>query len=200
MAGDRSRYGLLVAALGAVLLAVSVFLPWYGVSFTASGIAFAQQIGDQVVNHFGNASLQQYLSPLHAGLSSLVGQQFAAVSADQVFKYMNIVLLVLAGLALLDALLPLARAGSVPDGAGASLVLLGGVASVCVAFRMIVPPVPDGGLIALSLREGSWLALLGSLSVLVGGLWPRVPRAVAASESRVEGAWSGLSGWTPEGP
>ena len=38
---------------------------------------------------------------------------------------MSIVLLVLAGLALLDALLPLVRAGSVPDGAGASLVLLG---------------------------------------------------------------------------
>jgi hypothetical protein len=39
MAGDRPRYGSLVSALGAILLAVSVFLPWYGVSFTAHGIA-----------------------------------------------------------------------------------------------------------------------------------------------------------------
>ena len=45
MVGERSRYGLLVSALGAVLLAVSVFLPWYGVSFTANGIALAQQGG-----------------------------------------------------------------------------------------------------------------------------------------------------------
>ena len=199
MAADRSRYGLLVAALGAVLLAVSVFLPWYGLSFTASGVAFAQQVGDQVVSHYGNAALQQYLSPLHATLSSLVGQQFAAVSAHEAFKYMNILLLVLAGFALLDALVPLVRAGSIPDGAGASLVLLGGVASACVTYRMIDRPSPAAGLISLSLREGAWLALLGSLTVLAGGLWPRVPQAVP-SESRVEGAWSGLSGWTPEGP
>ena len=65
---------------------------------------------------------------------------------------------------------------------------------------MIDRPSPAGELISLSLREGAWLALLGSLTMLAGGLWPRVPRAAAASESRVEGAWSGLSGWTPEGP
>ena len=47
MTGDRPRYGLLVSAFGAVVLAVAVFLPWYGVSFTAAGIAFAQQAGDQ---------------------------------------------------------------------------------------------------------------------------------------------------------
>ena len=55
MAGDRPRYGLLISALGAILLAVSVFLPWYGVSFTATGLAYAQQIGDQAAAQFGNA-------------------------------------------------------------------------------------------------------------------------------------------------
>ena len=58
MAGDRSRYGLLVSALGAIVLALSVFLPWYGVSFTASGIAVAEQAGDQFAAQFGNAALQ----------------------------------------------------------------------------------------------------------------------------------------------
>lgn len=200
MAADRSRYGLLVAALGAVLLAVAVFLPWYGLSLTAGGAVFVQEVGDQVVAHYGNAALQQYLTPLHATLSSLVGQQLATVSANQALKYMNIVLLVLAGLALLDALLPLARAGSVPDGAGASLVLLGSVATACVLYRMLDRPDPAAGLISLSLREGAWLALVGSLAMLLGGMWPR-PRAAATPDSAgVEGAWSGLSGWTPQGP
>jgi hypothetical protein len=43
MNDDRAPLGLLIAALGAAVLAVSVFLPWYGVSITASGAASAQQ-------------------------------------------------------------------------------------------------------------------------------------------------------------
>ena|SRR5271157_2166665 len=199
MAVDRSRYGLLVSASGAVLLAISVFLPWYGVSFTAGGIAFVQQLGEHVITQYGNAALQSYLAPLHANLSSLAGQQVGAVSAHQVLKYMNILLLVLAGLALVDALIPLVRSPSLPEGAGGSLVLLGCVASACVLYRMIHPPTPAGGLVSLSLREGAWLALLGSVAMLLGGLWPRVSSSAANPEARVEGAWSGLSGWTPQG-
>jgi hypothetical protein len=195
MAADRSRYGLFVSALGAILLAVSVFLPWYGVSFTASGIAYAQHVGEQVLSQYGNAALQGYLAaPLHANLSSLAGVQFTAVSAHQVLKDMNIVLLVLAGLAMLDALFPLVRSASLPDGAGASLVLLGSVASACVLYRIVEPPTPAGGLVSLSLREGSWMALLGSLTMLAGGLWPRVSVPASGPASRVENAWSGLSG------
>jgi len=199
MAGDRSRYGLLVATLGAILLAVAVFLPWYSVSFTATGISFVQQLGNQVVSQYGNSQLHSFLPGFHASIASLGGQQLAAVSAHQVLKDMNIVLLVLAALALLDALLPLVLASSVPDGAGRSLVLIGLVASGCVAFRMVDRPVPAGGLVALSLREGSWLALLGGLMMLVGGLWPRVPAPAAVSDARIESTWSGLSGWTPQG-
>jgi hypothetical protein len=199
MAGDRSRYGLLVSAFGAILLAVSVFLPWYGVSFTAGGVAFAQHLGEQVISQYGNAALQGYLAPLHANLASLTGEQFTALSAHQALKDMNIVLLVLSGLAILDALFPLVRLSSLPDGAGASLVLLGSVASGCVIFRMIDPPTPAGGLLSLSLREGAWLALLGSLAMLGGGLWPRRAAPAPTSEARVQGMWSGLSGWTPQG-
>jgi hypothetical protein len=199
MAGDRSRYGLLVGTLGAILLAVAVFLPWYGITFTTSGLSFVQQFGNQVVSHYGNAQLQSFLPGFHADVASLNGQQLGAVSAHQVLKDMNVVLLVLAGLALLDALLPLVLSSSVPDGAGRSLVLIGLVASGCVVFRMVDRPAPSGGLLALSLREGSWLALLGGLMMLVGGLWPRVPASVSASESHIESTWSGLSGWTPQG-
>ncbi|HEV7585462.1 MAG TPA: hypothetical protein VGO14_06745 [Solirubrobacteraceae bacterium] len=201
MAGDRPRYGLLLSACGAILLAVSVFLPWYGLAFTAGGVAFVQQMADQIATQFGNASLQAYLGAQHASLSTLAGHEFAAVSAHQALKNLNVVLLLLAGLAILDALVPLARAGgSVPDGGGAAVVVLGAVATVCVGYRLLSPPVPAGNLVSLSLREGAWLALLGSLAIVAGGLWPRT-RATpsASSEATLDSTWSGLSGWTPQG-
>ena len=201
MAGDRPRYGLLVSACGAILLAISVFLPWYGLTFTSSGVAFVQQMADRVASQFGNASLQAYIGAQHASLSALAGHEFAAVSAHQALKNLNIVLLVLAALAILDALLPLARsASSVPDGGGAAVVVLGVLAVLCVGYRMVSPPSPAGDLVSLSLREGAWLALLGSLAIIAGGLWPRThERSSAAPETTLDTAWSGLSGWTPQG-
>jgi hypothetical protein len=197
MAGDRSRYGLAVSALGAIVLAVSVFLPWYGVSFTSTGIAFVAQIGDQVASQYGNATLQSYMNGLHPDLATLAGQQFTALSAHQALRELNIVLLVLAGLALLDALLPLARSdAAMPAGAGGSVVVLGTIATACVLYRMVDPPIPAGGLLSLSLREGAWLALLGSLTMVLGGLWPRAVFSPMVSDAHVR-AWSGLSGWTP---
>jgi hypothetical protein len=64
---------------------------------------------------------------------------------------------------------------------------------------MIVPPTPDGNVVALSVREGAWLALLGSLTMVGAGLWPRFQRFPGGSESPASAAWSGLSGWTPGG-
>jgi hypothetical protein len=198
MPGDRSRYGLVLSAVGAIVLAVSVFLPWYGVSLTASGVVFAQQIGEQVASQFANATLQGYMQGLHANLGGVAGHQFMALSAHQVLKDLNVVLLVLAALALLDAFVPLARSSSpLPVGAGASGVLIGSVATACTLYRMLVPPTPAGNLLALSLREGAWLALLGSLTMIAAGLWPRIGRPPAVSESRMLSTWSGLSGWTP---
>jgi hypothetical protein len=199
MAGDRSRYGLLVSALGAIMLAVAVFLPWYGVSLTPTGISFVQQLGDQFATQFGNATLQSYVGAFHGSLAGLAGQQLGAVSAHQVLKDSNVLLLVLAGLAMLDALFPLARAAAVvPDGAGGAVVLLGGLACACVLYRMIVPPTPAGGIVALSLREGPWLALLGSMMMVLGGVWPRTFSLSSSSSTGGVDLWSGLSGWTPE--
>ncbi len=204
MPGERSRYGLLASALGAIVLAISVFLPWYGVSLTPGGIALVQQVGDHLAAQYGNATLQADVGGLHSEVAGLAGQQVVALSAHQALKDMNILLLVLAGLALLDALVPLARSdASLPDGAGASVVLLGSVATICVLYRMIVPPTPPGGVLALSLREGAWLALLGSLTMVLAGLWPRMARGGGAprvgADAPPQGIWTNLSGWTPEG-
>jgi hypothetical protein len=203
MAGDRPRYGLLISALGAIVLAVSVFLPWYGISFTAAGLAFAQQVGDQAAAQYGNATLQSYLGEFHANLSSLAGHQFTALSAHQALKDLNVVLLLIAGVAIVIALLALAGAGfssvSAPDGHRGPLMLLGIVAGACVLFRVVDPPAPAGGFLALSLREGAWLALLGSGAMIVGALWPERSGTSERSDAKLESVWSEFSGWTPEG-
>ena len=152
MAPERSRYGLLVSALGAIVLAVSVFLPWYGVSFTSAGIAFAQHVGSQVASQFGNATLQSYMGALHADLSSLAGHQFMALSAHQALKDLNIVLLISPASAVVlapDRRWPVLSSSS-SEANRAPLALLGAVATVCVLFRIVDPPTPAGGLLALA--------------------------------------------------
>ncbi len=189
----------MISALGAVALGASVFLPWYGISFTATGLALVQQAGQQFVTEYGNAALQSYLGGFHATVGSLANQELGAVTAHQVLKNLNIVFLIIAGFALVDALLALARAGtSFPDGAGGAVALLGCISAVCVLFRMIDRPNPASGLMSMSLREGAWIALIGSLAMVGGGLWQTRTPAASVSDASVRSAWSGLSGWTPE--
>lgn len=204
MQGARSRYGLLVSALGAVLLAVSVFLPWYGLSFTATGVAEAAQAVQQIALQYGNAALQAAVAPAQSASASLAGHEFLSVSAHQVLHDLNVVLLVIAVLGLLDALVPLARASvPLPEGAGRAVVLLGIIAALCVGYRMVDPPFPGtNGVLALKLREGAWLALIGSLMMAIGGIWPRstVLHAALGEEPPAPGSasvFAALSGWTP---
>jgi hypothetical protein len=198
MARDRSRTGWLVSALGAIVLVVSVFLPFYGVGLTARAVAFMQQLQSEQVQRFGNAALQGELGTLHARVGALAGQQIGSVTAHQVFSTISVVLLIAGGLGVLIALLPLAREGSPEsDGTGQWLALLGAIAAVCVLYRMAVRPTEDE-VLSLTLREGAWLALLGSVAMVAGGLWPRRLRSARASDGALEDAWSGLSGWTPE--
>ncbi len=155
-----------MSAVGAIVLATSVFLSWYGIATSA-----------------------------HAALGVLARQRFVAVSAEQSIPDLSVILLVHAGLAMLDVLLPLVRAAApVPGGAGGSVVLLGTVAAACVLFRMVVPPV-GGDALVLSLREGAWLGLLGSIAMVLGGMWPRC----VYSDALARGSWSGLPGWTVGG-
>jgi len=200
MSVDRSRYGLLVAALGGILLAVAVFLPWYGVSLTPNGAAVAQNVSSQVASEFGSPALQAQMSGLHAEIGALQGHELTAVSAHQLLKHVSIVLLVLAALGILLALIPLAAAGGSADRSGNTWIgLVGVLATAFIVFRMVDPPTVAGGVLELSLREGAWLALLGSLAMIAGSLWPARADVPAASQAKIEHVWSELSGWTPEG-
>src|ERR1700733_2800768 len=126
MAADRSPIGWLTSALGAIVLVVSVFLPWYAVSLTAQGVAFVQQLQSEQVQRFGNATLQSELGSLHARLGALAGQQLGTITANQAFSKISVVLLIVGGLGTLLALLALARASSSAfDGIGPWVALLG---------------------------------------------------------------------------
>jgi hypothetical protein len=170
VAGDRSRYGLAMSALGAIALAVAAFLPWYRV-----------------------------IATVHSGVGTVAGGQLTVISARDALPDMRILLLVVAGLAMLDALLPLMRAGApVPGGAGGSVTLLGAAGAACALYRILDPPGAAGSVVAMSVLEGPWLALLASLAMILGGMWPRRVGAGAPSGAPVHSVWRGASGWTPQ--
>jgi hypothetical protein len=201
MSDDRPGYGPLIATASAAMLAVSVFLPWYGVSLTASGTAYFQQVTDSVVTQWGNAALQSQLGAANAHVSGLAGRQLATLSGHQALKYTSIVLLLLGGVAFLLALLRLVDSPGLPSAKGSSIVGLGLLATICVLFRMGEPPSAPGQFaeyFSLSLHYGAWLALVSSLGVVLGSVGPRMvsPRAGSARES--QNLWTELSGWTPD--
>jgi hypothetical protein len=198
MDGSRSRYGLAISALGAITLAVAVFLPWYGLRLTAQGAALAQQVADQIVSQYGNAALQSQATALHAHLSGLAGRELGSLSAHQALSTLNVVLLVVAALGFAIALLALARPAAASDANRAPLAVLGALAAVCVFVRIVHPPTPAGQALALSPREGSWLALLGALAIVAGAVWPRERTRVTGGDDDVRNALASLSGWTPQ--
>jgi hypothetical protein len=199
MESSPPRYGLLLSALGSIVLAISVFLPWYGVSLTADGVGYAQRVSSQVVSEYGNAQLQSYAGEVHTSIGSLAGHQLEAVSAHQALKQINVLLLIAASVAILLSLVSLAR-GKDPNtsGGGMSIAGLGLLAGALVVFRMIDPPNPASSLLSLSLREGAWLALAGTVAMVLGGIWP-AGQSIGARESpaKLQDAWAELSGWTP---
>lgn len=170
MNDDRVPFGLLIAALGAAVLAVSVFLPWYGVSITASGAASAQQELVTAAQQYGNATSQTVASQIGAQFGSLAGRQLATVSAHDVLKDIGPILLVLAAVSLLASLLRLAGVTGPFDVGGGQIALAGGTAALFVLYRMLVRPAGQTSLVSLSLSWGVWLALLGAAATVTGGL------------------------------
>jgi hypothetical protein len=195
MVDDRIRSGSFITAVAAALLGVSVFLPWYAVSITASGAASAQQALNSVAQQYGNATLQAQAKTLGAGFGAFAGHQVDTVSAHQVLKYLNVLLLLLAAIALLAALLRLAGTS---EAGGRQIALVGVAATLCVVFRMVERPAPQEGAFALSLSWGIWLALGSSVAIVVGALWPIRTSARTGSPGGAAESWDQLSGWTPE--
>jgi hypothetical protein len=184
MVVDRAPAGLLIAALGAAVLALSVFAPWYGVSITASGVATARQELDFVARQYGNAGFRTRANAIEAQFSSLAGRQLTTVSARQTMGRASTILLALAGVALLASLLRLADMRGALAASGGQVALLGGLAAGVVLFRMVFRPHGGVNFVSLSLSWGIWLALLSAAAVVAGGLiagtarmdWRRRPK------------------------
>jgi hypothetical protein len=170
MNDDRAPLGLLIAAVGAAALAISVFEPWYGLSLTASGATAAQQQLAAFAQQYGNAALQAKVDAVGARYNALVGHRLLTVSAHQAFGHISLILLVLAGIALLSALLRLADARGLFYASGKLISLLGALAAGAVIFRIAVKPDGVPAFIPLSLSWGIWLALLSAGAILAGGV------------------------------
>jgi len=198
MAEDRPRTGPLVVAVGAAVLAVSVFQPWYAVTLTASGVASAQQAINNLAVQYGNAAFQAQARGLGSSFTALAGHQVATLSAHQALKYLHVVLLILAAVAFVWALLHLAGASQPTQASGPQIALIGAMATLCVLFRMVDRPAAQEEVFSLSLSWGAWLALGSSLAIVAGGLWPRHTGPTNPSDATLRKALDGLSGWTPE--
>jgi hypothetical protein len=168
MVDNRPTPGLLVSALGAAVLAVSMFLPWYSVSITATGAAEAQQEFATAAQQYGNASMQALAGQIGAGFSAVAGRPIVTLSAHQALKDISLVLLLLAGVALLASLLRLAGVAEI---GGDQIALVGFAAVLCVLFRILSPPGTHTALVSLSLSWGSWLALVAAIAIVGGALW-----------------------------
>jgi hypothetical protein len=167
MADKRSSPGLLISALAAAVLAVSVFLPWYSLSITPTGAAEAQQQLATVAQQYGNASLQSMANVVGSQFSSVAGRPLATVSAHQALKNLSKLLLLLATVALVASLLTLA---DVVEVRGGQIALVGFVAVLFVLYRMG----PDRAPTPVSSRSRS-AGAAGSRS------WPRSGSSSAAS-------------------
>ena len=168
MADNRASRGLLVSALAAAVLAVSMFLPWYSVSITPTGAAAAQQQLSTVAQQYGNANLQSMANAVGSQFSSVAGRPLVTLSAHQALKDLSKLLLLLAAVALVASLLTLA---DVVEVSGGQIALVGFTAILLVLYRMVSRPGTDGGFASLSLGWGSWLALLAAAGIAAGGLW-----------------------------
>lgn len=177
MEDDHAPVGLLIAALAAVVLALSVFMPWYGVTITASGAAAAQTELAIAAREYGNANFQTQANILKMKFGSIAGRQVATVTARETMKRVSLILLVLAGIALLASFLRLADLRGLLFATGSQIALMGGLAFAVVFFRLLVRPGAAPNLISLSPSWGIWLALLSAAGVAAGGLMAGSDRA-----------------------
>ncbi len=198
MVEDRVRLGSFISVVGAAVLAVSVFLPWYGVALTSDGAASAQQALNNVAQQYGNTAFQTEAKTIGLSFSAFAGHQVTTLTAHQALKYISVILLILAAIAFLAALLRLAGVSELSQTSGGQVASVGILATVCVLFRMVDRPAPVEEVFSLSLSWGIWLALAGSTAIVIGSLWSTLTSRKTPSTKSLATAWDGLSGWTPD--
>lgn len=151
MSSHRTRYGSVIAALGSVLLSLSVFMPWYALHWTIHPAASERALEGTTEVHNGYA-----------------------------YNYFPLpeMLLAVAWCSFVLSLLRLASRRPTPPQRRDPIALLGLLAALCVLFLMADPAASHVksepfASVAVSLRGGIWLALGSAAAIILGALWPR---------------------------
>ena len=176
--GKGVSLGDLVSGLGAVILLVSLWRPWYELRFPDEVLAQARQF----------TSRMGELAPFaQQGIDELQTRGSVPITAWQAFEQADTLLAVVAGAVL--GLVLLNATGALAERLDGVLVLAGLVATGLVGFRLISPPGPDTPLAPdlLHPATGLYAALAGALLMAVGGIvalshdaTPSAPPAPAA--------------------
>ena len=162
------RPGHLLSALGALLAAGSLWLPWYGLDL---GSAVDDAVTRQTPKGPGGELAAQLVRGFASALASLV-----QLTGWRAFSTTDVVLAV-GALAVLLAVGALATGGSLEAPTVTRLCgALGVAGALLVAARIVSPPGPDG---TLAPRHGAWMGLAGTLLVALGAWWASVPARTA---------------------
>jgi len=153
--------GDLLSGLGAALLLISLWRPWYELrlpeEFISQARAFTSRMGE--------------LGPFaQQGLDQLQSQGDLPVTGWQVFEQADAALAVMAGLTL--GLVLLNAVGALAARQDGVLALVGLAATAVVAFRLVNPPGPDIPMAAdlLHATSGAYMALVAGLLMAGGGV------------------------------
>lgn len=147
------------ALLGGVALGVSLWQSWYRIDIP-------REVYQQIDQAAGTGPLSGFL---RSGFDGLAGS--LQLTGWQALHGVDVVLIVLAGLAVAVAALGLLGRPVLADGDdGTLLVVIGMVAAGLVFYRMMVPPETAQ---TMALAGGIQLALASAAAVTVGGLLAR---------------------------
>jgi hypothetical protein len=178
MARESQSPGPLLASLGAGGALLSLWAPWYSFRIPQSVLNGADALAGQagVLGPFIKQVTQaaRVVGPLH-------------LTAWDVFRQADVLLAVVAGVAVIFALLALTGRGT---GTGRLIALGGGAIVVVAGYRVISPPGPSG---LLHLMWGAYAAVACGVLAIVGGV------LTARADERDE-PWGAQSGQWVEMP
>jgi len=181
MHGPGLRTGHLVALSGAIATLVSLWLPWYTLTFPP---AFRQMLTDQMGQDPG------LLGRLARGMASALPERISA-SGWHELQGADVAMAVVAGIAIAVVLVAagaLAGAVRLEAAAGARTIAAAGTAGLLIAGEHLL--VHPGGAMAEQLvhvAAGIPVALAGCAAMIVGGLLAARPRAEKPSPAAL---WS----------
>jgi hypothetical protein len=192
-----SPAGPLIALAGAGLLLASLWLPWYELRVPDAIREMFRGFGEGAGTGGGSSSLESGFGQFFQGLASVIPDAvdvngWVAMEQGDVALAVLASLVTLAGIAAGGILGPSVRADA--GLAGRVIGLMGAACLAIAVYHLLTRPGSDfpGAGDFVSLRHGVWVALLGSVLIIAGGLM-----AAASPRVAVPGDWPAGSSAEP---